>query len=111
MESAGPRGPWKSGGVCRPRLTRTPQALARAGGTGEGEWPLTKAAARAGKDRGFSPVASGVCVSKGRQTAVRRSKRGGGDYPWAQSAQRGPRSLGKSVPGRLPALAALLIQM
>ena len=49
MESTGPQGPWKSGGVLRPRLTRARQALARAGGTGESEQPLTKAAAGLGK--------------------------------------------------------------
>ena len=111
MESTWPQGPWKSGGVLRPRLTRAPQASVRAGGTGESEQPLTKAVAGAGKNRGFSPVALGVCISKGRQTAVRHSERGGGDYPWAQSAPCGPRSLRKSVPGHLPALPALLIQM
>lgn len=90
------------------RVVRTPRASVRVGGTGEGERPQTKAAAGAGKHRGFSPVVLGVCVSKGRQTAVRRSGRGGGDYPWAQRAQRGPDEPRKSVPGRLPPLPVLL---
>lgn len=91
-----------------PRVVRTQRASVRVGGTGEGERPQTKAAAGAGKHRGFSPVVLGVCVSKGRQTAVRRSGRGGGDYPWAQRAQRGPDEPRKSVPGRLPPLPVLL---
>ena len=108
MESKGPGGPRKRGGERRQKVVGTPLASARVGGTGEGERPLTKAAAGAGKDRAFSPVALGVCVSKGRQTAVRRSGQGGGDYPWAQRAQRGPEEPRKSVPGRLPPLPALL---
>ena len=93
---------------CGAESDAAPRASVRVGGTGEGERPLNKAAARAGKHRGFSPVALGVCVSKGRQTAVRCSGRGGGDYPWAQRAQRGPEEPRKSVPGRLPPLPVLL---